>query len=260
MTTEKTEGKVTREKLIITQVKELMPVGDKGAKKLAFQAKNAEGKELSYFTFRQGLFGEIQVGKEIEVEIEVAQTESGGNLYTNRKVNQVYVEGKPVLVAGQGKSFSYGDKASIESQTAFKGVIELLVAKIITPDDVLGKAALSWAAERLGTKAEEKPPLVKHTFLKEPPKSGPDAQAEPATEPAPAEEDKGNALAPIKDANDFLKRFQKLDPKMLNTTLFGIAGVKAWRELATQPVDQLDELWIEVMARWGAEKAKPERK
>ena len=40
-------------------------------------------------------------------------------------------------------------RESIESQVAFKGVVELMVALIISKDDQLGKATLSWAKERL---------------------------------------------------------------------------------------------------------------
>jgi len=41
------------------------------------------------------------------------------------------------------------ERASYEAQTAFKGVIELLVAKVILPEGEIAKSALDWAAKKL---------------------------------------------------------------------------------------------------------------
>ena len=155
---------------------------------------------------------------------------------------------------------------SIESQTAFNGVIELLVAKIITPDDALGKAAMAWAAERLGTKAEEKPILVKQPLPIEPAKGGSDAQTGPPIPnsqklPEAAEEEESkSALTDIKDITDLYTRYRALDKKLSDLVIFGLAGVKSWSALSKAPAEQLTELWIEVLARWGAEKKKEIKK
>lgn len=145
---------------------------------------------------------------------------------------------------------------SIESQTAFKGMVELLVAKIILPEGVLGKAALDWAASRLGAVSQpEEKAKIAHMLVTAGIIDEKIAKAFLAEEPAekPAIED---TLAPIKDYVDFLARFKALNPKMTAQTLFGIAGITSWKDLSGQPVDQLTELWIEVLSRWGAEKAK----
>jgi len=148
-------------KLAITQVKEVQKIGDKGAEKLAFKAKNLEGKELWYFTFRKSLFPAIKnnVGKEIEGDVETTIREVDGTTYTDHKVTQIYVGGEAVATKGQPpkQGFQvYRDspeaRASIESQVAFKGVIDLLVAKIITKDDPFAKAGIAWALGKLGVK------------------------------------------------------------------------------------------------------------
>lgn len=41
-------------------------------------------------------------------------------------------------------------RSSIEAQTAFKGVIELIVAKVVSKDDPLGQTALNYAMSKLG--------------------------------------------------------------------------------------------------------------
>ena len=154
-------------KLAITQVKEVQKIGDKGAEKLAFKAKNFEGKELWYSTFRKSLFPAIKdnVGKEIEADVEITNREVDGNIYTDRKVTQLYVggeavaKGQPSKQGFQGYRDSPESRASIELQTAFKGVVELMVANIITRDEPLGKVAIAWALGKFGVK--ETQPLPK---------------------------------------------------------------------------------------------------
>jgi hypothetical protein len=51
---------------------------------------------------------------------------------------------------------------SIEAQTAYKGAIELMANKIITPDSMLGQAAISWGFTKLGVN----PPLKTTTTEK----------------------------------------------------------------------------------------------
>jgi len=45
-----------------------------------------------------------------------------------------------------------GSDFPTEAQTAFKGVVELMVAGIIKPEYLLAKAAINWAADRFGIK------------------------------------------------------------------------------------------------------------
>ena len=146
-------------KLTITQVKEVQKIGDKGAEKLAFKAKNIEGKELWYSTFRKSLFPAIKdnVGQEIGADVETTIREVEGTTYTDHKVTEVYIAKEAVGTKEQPpkQGFQvYRDspeaRASIESQVAFKGVIDLLVANIITKDDPLAKAGIAWALGKFG--------------------------------------------------------------------------------------------------------------
>jgi len=152
-------------KLAITRVKEVQKVGDKGAEKLAFKAKDFEGKELWYFTFVKSLFSAIKTNQEIEADVEITNREVYGNIFTDRKVTQLYVggeavaKGQPSKQGFQGYRDSPESRASIELQTAFKGVVELMVANIITRDEPLGKVAIAWALGKFGVK--ETQPLPK---------------------------------------------------------------------------------------------------
>jgi len=148
-----------RIKLIITEVGEVQKVGDKQLPKLSFKAKNSEGKELSYFTFNQKLFPSIVKDTTIEADIEATPWQSGDNSGINRKVVQIYVNGQAIVESkGQGGGKQWGkspeqlatERASIESQTAFNGVIELLVAKVIELNNPLAIRAVDWASEKLG--------------------------------------------------------------------------------------------------------------
>ena len=120
-------------KLAITQVKEVQKIGDKGAEKLAFKAKNFEGKELWYSTFRKSLFPAIKdnVGKEIEADVEITNREVDGNIYTDRKVTQLYVggeavaKGQPSKQGFQGYRDSPESRASIELQVCLKCACEI---------------------------------------------------------------------------------------------------------------------------------------
>ena len=152
---------MARIKLAVTQVKEVQKIGDKGAEKLAFKAKDFEGKELWYSTFRKSLFSAIKdnVGKEIEADVETTIREVDDNTYTDHKVTEVYIAKETVGTKEQPpkQRFQvYRDnpeaRASIELQTAFKGVIELMVANIITRDEPLGKVAIAWALGKFGIK------------------------------------------------------------------------------------------------------------
>ena len=141
-----------RVKLDILEVKETQKVGDKGAQKLSFQASDkANGREYQYFTFSSRLFPLIQKGKTLEVDVDVSTHEYGGNQYIDRKVVQVYVDGQPFSRPsfGQPSQAFQKDTASIQTQTAFKGVIELMVAGLVKADDALGVLALNWAREQL---------------------------------------------------------------------------------------------------------------
>ena len=142
--------------LSVLEVKEPIAVGEKGAKKLGFRGRDKEGKEAWYFSFRNSIFDYIKLGTDIDVEVETSERKYQGNTYVDRKVTQLFVNGQPMggqQASGQrGRYDSPEQRTSIEAQTAFKGVVELMVAGIIKPEYLLAKAAINWAADRFGIK------------------------------------------------------------------------------------------------------------
>ena len=80
---------------------------DSGAIKLEFQASidtEIGIKEVKFFTFSSRLHPTIKesIGKDIACDVEISQREYGDNTYTDRKVTQIYIDGKPVAQAGGG--------------------------------------------------------------------------------------------------------------------------------------------------------------
>ena len=219
-------------KLAITQVKEVQKIGDKGAEKLAFKAKNLEGKELWYFTFVKSLFSAIKTNQEIEADVEITNREVDGNIYTDRKVTQLYVggeavaKGQPSKQGFQGYRDSPESRASIELQTAFKGVVELMVANIITRDEPLGKVAIAWALGKFGVKEtqplpkENKPittPVAPALIPAESPK-----QPELAKEAVMINEGQTQTIRDLADKNnikDEVRAFMKFRYHKANTSL-----------------------------------------
>lgn len=149
-----------RQKLTITQVSEPVLIGDKGAEKLQFQAKGADGRELRYFTFSKRLFPFIIKDKEVEADVDVTTRTVGDTTYTDRKVTQVYVEGKAVagkssFAAGQQwKGRSPEEIASIEAQVAAKLVTEGWVAGKLPDDSPEVQGMLAWIRTRLPFKRD----------------------------------------------------------------------------------------------------------
>lgn len=142
-------------------------------------------------------------------------------------------------------------RESIEMQTAFKGIIELLVGKVILPDSNLGKAALAWAERRLGSTPTVKQPASPPV---EPKKDSPVVK-----EPAP-ETKEDNALAPIKGIQDLYDRYKALDPGLPDKVVFELAeafklaGKPSWGEIGKLSPEEQTDLWIKVLATWGAKK------
>jgi len=147
--TAKPKGEISRKKLLVISVDEIKSVGDKGAKKLPFKASDESGQHYLYFTFKTDLFETIQksVDASIDCEIETSQREYDGNIYTDRKVTQIFVGGEPVA---QKKSFggyrgrSPEEVASIETQCAMKMVCELTISGKINTESPLYGRLLHW--------------------------------------------------------------------------------------------------------------------
>lgn len=100
-TSHKRRGMSNRIKLIVTEVKEVQKVGEKQIPKLNFKAKDPEGKEHQYFSFRTSLFELIKSNAELDAEVDITTREYDGTTYTDRKITQIYVDGQPV--GGQKK-------------------------------------------------------------------------------------------------------------------------------------------------------------
>ena len=160
-----------RQILEISHVEKRQPIGDKGAVKLGFTAiDKVAGQQLKLCTFKKSLFETIEgaVGKSLECEYLITHREVDDIIYTDRKVEQVFVNGQPVATdkgysGGRGSWNSKtpdqvaAERDSIEKQTAFKGVIDLMVGEVITLDNDLAVRAMAWAMDKLGGK-EDKPP------------------------------------------------------------------------------------------------------
>ena len=98
-----------RMKIKVFEVKERLPIGDKGAVKLSFKGE-ADGKELWFFTFSKRLFEAIESKKEIDAEVDVSEREwvgRDGQSHTSidRKVTQIYIDGQPIATAG-GRTYT----------------------------------------------------------------------------------------------------------------------------------------------------------
>lgn len=116
-------------------------------------------------------------------------------------------------------------RLSIESQVSFKGIIELMVAKIIKPEDELGRAVINYAKSRLmetPTSAKQQPPKLK---------------SEPTG-------------ATFKDVGEF-KTFCNKELKM---TVSQIDKETAQFDLTTE--EGRSEAWIACLANYGQEEIK----
>lgn len=250
-------------KLNVTTVSEPKEVGTKGAKKLSFKATAADGKEYSYQSFSTRLFDYIKTGAAIEADVDTSSHEYENNIYTDRKVTQIYVNGQPVMAAntGTGKGGNYNrnqltpeqwaekdriERASIEAQTAYKGIMEMasqVPADVSVKFDKAFDRALDWAMEKLGG-----------TTVKP---SAPSAK--PAPEPAPqAPKPKSDADADwdqIKSGSEVkvpATSDERLDKAMkdggynagqIKTHVYAKYGVTDWKKLN---VGQYNELLLAV--------------
>jgi hypothetical protein len=149
------QGKIERKKLTITSVEPVKKVGSKQVDKLTFKAKDGD-KELTYQTFRTSLFEIIQVGQTIEFEVETSERDVDGNIFVDRKINQAFVNGEPVVKQnkGFGRSTSPEERASIETQTAVKMAVELRIADKIGADNLVFQKAMLWIDSRIPSKPE----------------------------------------------------------------------------------------------------------
>ena len=213
------EKKTERLKLTITRVEPTQIIAGKDGKadfpKFSFAAKTEGGKELSYFTFSRSLFPLIEVDKVIEADVQISTRESGGNIYTDRQVKQIYQEGQPVA---QKRQWSGGrspqERASIEAQVAVKAITELEIAgKTIA----LGLVELrnTWLRQALGTVLGSQPLL----------------QGE-GEKPLPSPAKSEIIDPPIKNLGDLFTRCSKPPYSLKRNDVLEKIGVKDMLEIA----------------------------
>ena len=220
---------------------------DSGAIKLEFQASidtEIGIKEVKFFTFSSRLHPTIKesIGKDIACDVEISQREYGDNTYTDRKVTQIYIDGKPVAQAGGGgggggggwkggggggyKEDSPEKIASIEAQTIFNGIIKLLESKVIGMDSELGQAVIVWARAGLLTSTQ-------YRNKRDAGAATPKQESKP--EPAPAPKQKA---APPKQAEEDIEDLFPEEPtapfdrialsEAMKAAKWNVGTVKSW--------------------------------
>lgn len=142
-----------RMKLEILEVKERQPVGEKGAVKLNFKTK-VDDKELWFFTFSTRLFEVIEAGKgqTLDADVVISTREYDGNIYTDRKVTQIYKDGQPIAVSsGGGRQYGKSPEELELSRRSYalSYAKDLAVAGKIEVNDVLTMAEVycRWLGE-----------------------------------------------------------------------------------------------------------------
>ena len=249
-----------RIKLQITEVSEPKEVGQKGARKITFKAKDAQGKELPYFTFRTSLFDTIKIGTKIDAEVEVKTREYEGNTYTDRQVNQIFIDGQPA--GGQRNQWqprgeSPEQRISIEQQVAAKIIAELRIAEKILENSPEYKAMLAWCRVKLSAKAESKiikPDIAKaekdiEELFPEPPPETPKSTVSASKketgsippEEAGQPEKTGRDLATIKTIGDLRKALLD-DFNIKAGQQLKELNLNYWTELAISPAEAYQQI------------------
>ncbi len=146
-----------RIKILVKEVKDQRVFNDKPV--LDFMGL-VDGKSLRYSVWEPKLFTAITKDALLDAEVVIKQSEKtdpDGNPYINRHIVNVYVDGKPVIQAPQGRGGYPGkspeqlalERASIESQTCYNGIIKLMEVKVLGLEHEMSKLALGFAKKRL---------------------------------------------------------------------------------------------------------------
>ncbi len=159
-----------RKKLIIVKVFEPRQVQRQtGTFEVLEFTATIEGATESgkYSVSSKYLIEQIKVGAVIDCDVAVKASDKldpDGNPYQNRKVTQIYVDGKPVKEAKQfGGGYQRLDNTvSIEAQVAVKEIGECWRSGKLKDDDGLVSVYKGWLAAKLGNilpKPAEKAPI-----------------------------------------------------------------------------------------------------
>ncbi len=150
------DGETKRAILEIIKIEARKSIGDKGAVKLEFTAKEGD-KEHKFATFKKNLFETIEAaqGKKLDCEYTLATRQVGDVTYTDRNVQQIFVAGQPVASKeiggrpggqwGRTPEQQAVERASIERQTALKEAVHYYEVRAykdtdMSPADVIAIA------------------------------------------------------------------------------------------------------------------------
>jgi len=124
------------------------------------------GDGIFYDVWSNELKALVQVGAELDSDVIHSSTEKDGQVYVHHRIDQIYIDGKPVKqpYTGPRGNFSKGydplERPSIEAQTAYNGIIQLLVHKIIDMNHKNAQKATQWAEKKLEANLQPPPSNV----------------------------------------------------------------------------------------------------
>ncbi len=234
-----------RKKLVIVKLLERRKVGE--AEVQEFSAK-VEGEEATgkHGVWSRALDEYIKVDSTIDCDVVTKKsdkTDSEGNPYWNRKVTQIYIDGKPVAEKKQfGGGYQRPDNtASIESQTAAKIVAELMVAGKLAENDALAELMLSWCKKRLGAPS----------FTPE--KSQPVASKTATATSSPEKQPKALKAVDIYNHLTTIVEFKTLTADQVKKKLTDLGGTgdNGWQMLESLKPDKLADVqkWIDELSK-----------
>jgi hypothetical protein len=142
-----------RKKLSILSVGTVVKVGERQVEKLTFKANDGTS-DMTFCTFHSSLFPLIKVGAALDCEIETKTREHDGTTYTDRNVNQIYVNGQ--AVAQKKGYFGNQNSASIEAQCVCKMINEAWIAgKLENEDPFVLRMKAFWDSKLPGQRAHD---------------------------------------------------------------------------------------------------------
>jgi len=234
---ERDKGTDKRLTLAVTEVAEPKDVGkDKPLMKLVFKATGEDGdKEHEYFAFSTRLFDYIKKDTTIECDVNISKREWGDNIFTDRKVTQIYTDGQPV---GGRRSGGYREDspekiASIEAQKRADITAQLWIAdklKEKDPEVIKMRAWLMNDAPPAKPAADEAPGAMK--------------QAKPPLA-AKSTKDKGDTpdlrSLPIKNLGDLFSACLKHFKLNQSAVLKGLGGI------AKEDIADPQDAWLQIV-------------
>ena len=121
------------------------------------------------------------------------------------------------------------ERSSIESQVAYKGIVELMVAKIVTKEDEIGKATVDWALARLEPQWKPLPEAIRQVLQPSKEKKGSDISTD-------------RDLGAIKSLPEFLTAISK-DFKVAPSKALKILDKENWDEVS----DSFEVCYLTIM-------------